>query len=298
MKGEIEEYMVGDGVTVTWNPYSGVVEIHSDGGTLCPDWLIKTKILKDKIKEIRAASGKVYLPEDCNGDSLFEYRLFGHLTNLHTIDMTNFDTSRVTSMRAMFFRCNRLKSVDLRGLDASKVTDMSYMFANCISMKSIRMGGVDTSNVKNMRKMFAGCAHLETLNIDNINTARVTDMSAMFDECKSLKEISFKGWNTSNVTDMAHMFSECCALEILDASKFDMSHVKTTYGMFDGCSNLTEIDFGAHLNMSDILNVSEMFINCTSLRVIKMPILITDKAKSDNIFKGCPDDLQVIINKA
>ena len=74
------------------------------------------------------------------------------------------DTSNVTNMNYMFYKCASLKEVPQ--LNTSNVTNMSYMFFNCTSLTEIPQ--FDTSNVINMSEMFSSCNNLTDTSIDNI----------------------------------------------------------------------------------------------------------------------------------
>ena len=71
-----------------------------------------------------------------------------------TLDLSNFDTSNVTSMGNMFNGCSSLTSLDLSTFNTSKVTNMGGMFRNCSSLTLLDLKRLDTSNVTNMRYMF------------------------------------------------------------------------------------------------------------------------------------------------
>ena len=43
----------------------------------------------------------------------------------------------VTEMRSMFYYCNKLTSIDLSNFDTSKVDDMEWMFNNCSNLTSL-----------------------------------------------------------------------------------------------------------------------------------------------------------------
>ena len=60
--------------------------------------------------------------------------MFSGLSSLNSIDFTDFNSSKVTSMNHLFFGCKNLKSINLTNFDTSSVTDMSYMFSSCSSL--------------------------------------------------------------------------------------------------------------------------------------------------------------------
>ena len=49
-------------------------------------------------------------------------------------------------MNHMFYRCSSLASLDLSNFDTSKVSDMSYMFANCNNLKFLDISGFNEEN--------------------------------------------------------------------------------------------------------------------------------------------------------
>ena len=61
--------------------------------------------------------------------------MFLRCTSLITLDLSNFNTSKVTNMSNMFYNCISLTSLDLSNFDTSKVTNMDYMFSSCTSLK-------------------------------------------------------------------------------------------------------------------------------------------------------------------
>ncbi|WP_311438586.1 BspA family leucine-rich repeat surface protein, partial [Hallella colorans] len=65
------------------------------------------------------------------------FGMFGGCSSLTSLDLTNFNTKKVTDMRSMFFGCRSLTSLNLTNFNTKKVTDMYGMFENCSSMTTI-----------------------------------------------------------------------------------------------------------------------------------------------------------------
>ena len=63
--------------------------------------------------------------------------MFDYCTSLTSVNLTSFDTSKVTSMEGMFAFCSSLKSLDLSSFNTAKVGNMSGMFAYCEKLKTI-----------------------------------------------------------------------------------------------------------------------------------------------------------------
>ena len=106
--------------------------------------------------------------------------MFSDIISLKKIDVSDFDTSKVTNMNEMFSGCESLKNLNLSSFDTSNVEDMSGMFEDCESLKSINLSSFDTSNVTDMSSMFAFCDSLDSLNIKKFDTTKVKNFEDMF----------------------------------------------------------------------------------------------------------------------
>lgn len=98
--------------------------------------------------------------------------MFGQCA-INSIDVSNFDTTNVTSMSDMFVYCNGLTSLDVSNFNTSNVTNMSEMFCGCASLESLDLSGFDTSKVTDMGGMFDGCSKLSTIRMKNCSEATV-----------------------------------------------------------------------------------------------------------------------------
>ena len=112
-------------------------------------------------------------------------------------------------MRYMFSYCYVLTNLDVSGFDTSKVTDMRSMFSGCQDLTNLDVSGFNTSNVTNMRSMFQSCEVLTSLDVSGFDTSKVTDMSYMFQSCRVLTSLDVSGFDTSNVIYMGSMFRYC-----------------------------------------------------------------------------------------
>ena len=98
------------------------------------------------------------------------------------LDLSNFDTSNVTDMSEMFYRCRKLTSLDVSSFNTSNVKDIGQMFADCTFLQSLDVSGFDTSNVTSMYRMFFRCIHVQNLDLsnfiikDNVNTDSIVDV--------------------------------------------------------------------------------------------------------------------------
>ena len=116
--------------------------------------------------------GDVSRPSSC-------YYMFGDCAKLTSLDVSNFNTSKVTDMSYMFYDCTKLTSLDVSNFNTSKVTNMSYMFYDCTSLTSLDLSSFDTSKVTNMGYMFYNCTKLTSLDLSSFDFTKVTSYTYM-----------------------------------------------------------------------------------------------------------------------
>ncbi|MDD3392931.1 MAG: BspA family leucine-rich repeat surface protein [Bacilli bacterium] len=132
--------------------------------------------------------------------------LFSYLTNLSSINLNNFDTTKVTNMYLMFYQCSSLLSLNLSAFNTSNVTNMAQMFNSCTKLITLSINNFDTSKATNMFKMFYGCSSLTNLNISTFDTSKVTNMSYMFYNTNSLATLYFNNATFTLTTAYSNMF--------------------------------------------------------------------------------------------
>ena len=129
----------------------------------------------------------------------------------------------IVLMDSFFQDSPKLLSLDFSNFDSSKVISMRLMFSKCYKLKEIKgLNKLITNKVVDMRGLFNECSELEYLDLSNFNTENVLDMLAMFNECKKLKEINgLNKFNTIKLRDMGYMFCNCSEIQLLDLSNFN-----------------------------------------------------------------------------
>ena len=139
--------------------------------------------------------------------------MFYNMSSLTTLDLSNFDTSKVTNMERMFNNMTNLTTLNLSNFDTSQVTNMSNMFYNMSSLTTLDLSNFDTSKVIIMNGMFSGMRNLTILDLSNFDTSKVTDMHDMFsleneDIPKDKLERIYvnNDFNTANLTASYRMF--------------------------------------------------------------------------------------------
>ena len=162
---------------------------------------------------------------------------FFNFSGLQTIeDIEKINTCNVTNMECLFGNI-QVSELDLSNFDTSKVTNMSQMFglSDNSNITELDLSSFNTNNVTDMSSMFSGCKALTTLDLSNFNTFNVTNMEGMFRICAALTTIYVgDNWDISNVTNSKSMFSGCTKLagerSYDSSSPADKTYATTTDG--------------------------------------------------------------------
>ena len=219
--------------------------------------------------------------------------LFESCINIVEIDLSKFDTSRVTSMARMFNECEKLELINFGNINTSSVSDMSMMFQNCEGLEELDLKRFDTPNLKSMDYMFSGAKSIYILDITSFDTSQVTSMEGLFFDMRYLSSLDLSKMNTSKVTNMNHLFSSCFALITIDLSTFDTSKVQTMDSMFLLCSSLEEIIL-TNFDTSSVTNMNNMFGLTESLISLDLSNFNTSKVQNMESMFYCCSQLKYI----
>ena len=138
--------------------------------------------------------------------------MFRTCTNLESVDVSKFDTSKMTSLEFIFFGCNNLKIIDVKNWDTKMVTNLHYTFNECQSVKILDVSRWDISNVTKMTSLFYKCRELEMLDLTMWNVLNLTNVDYMLAFCNKL--LSLIGNRT--IEDV--LANNICALSGLKSS--------------------------------------------------------------------------------
>ena len=247
-------------------------------------WLDPT----DKTAYYYTEPEKVYLNEQ-SSDMFSRNSNENKIGNIKDLDISNFDTSKVTQMSGMFSGMSSLTSLDLSNFNTSKVWDMDSMFRGMSSLTSLNLSNFDTSQVTDMGNMFLYASSLTSLNLLSFNTSKVTNMGSMFNNASSLISLNLSNFDTSNVTDMSAMFHGTSNLVTLDLSNFNTSNVTNITNMFSDMSNLTTLDL-SNFDTSRVTNMEHMFSNMRNLTTLNLLSFNTAKVTNMSaMFAGLPN---------
>ena len=209
------------------------------------------------------ATDQVRFADDCT-------RLFNSLENCTSMDLSNVNTSQMTSACNMFGSCTNLTSLNLSGWDTHNVTDMGWMFCNCKKLSQVTgLSSFNTANVTDMRYMFAWCEGFTSLDLSSWDTGNVNDLESMFHSCHNLSSLNVSTWNLAKASSFKMMFCDCTGLTSLDISNWNTANVANMNETFASCSRLDTLDLTSW-NTANVNNTSSMFYDCSRLTTIKV----------------------------
>lgn len=225
--------------------------------------------------------------------------MFSSCTSLETLDLSSFNTEKVTTMATMFENSKHLRSLKLpKGFIGSSVTDLNATFKGCESLTELDLSGSNSENVKEMNEMFYGCRALSKLDLTDFKTGQVTTMENMFCICSTLETLDVSSFNTENVTTMLGMFNNCSSLRSLDLSSFNTRKVTYMQSMFEGCTNLESIDLSS-FDTENMKSMTGMFFSCTKLETLDLSSFATPKMVSMvDAFSNCKNLKKIYVTSA
>ena len=208
---------------------------------------------------------KIEFPNTFNTKSVKDMSfMFLFCNDLEEINFpSSFITNIVIYIQGMFGRCYKLKSLDLRNFDTSKVENMLSLFSDCCNLEeiSINPSTFITKNVKDMGHMFNNCNKLQNINLSKFETEKVEFYNSMFLSCKALTKLDLSNFKIMNKANMHEMFKDCSNLCDLNLSSFIISEENIINEMLDNLTNIKKII----VNKDYIENFKSIFIGDKSV---------------------------------
>ena len=229
-------------------------------------------------------------------------RMFSGMEKLQSIDISQFDSSLLTSLEGMFENTTALASINFgNNFQTGNVTNFRDMFSKAKSLTELDLHTWDVSSFNmDLRKVFNGCSSLTSLNLDGWDLSHTTGADDWLAGTNSLQTFSMKGGklpsnsrylfqdlkattinldnlDTSKVTDMYMMFARAAGAIELDLHTWDVSNVQNMYQMFIG-SKFTGINISGWQTTS-LTNMASIFNGCTNLVSIDLSNIDTSKVE-------------------
>ena len=219
---------------------------------------------------------------------------FSGISNATEIDLSQLNTP-LTLANNLFNHCISLVSINLSNLDTSQLTSMGHFFSGCHSLVSLDLSNFDTSNVIWIDNMFKDCYSLTSLNLQNFNINNSVVVDNMFQNCRSLTTLNLSNFIIKGNDIISGMFIGCWNLTYLNIKNFfipehprhlvieniirnttkniviclDINNQKEAYSMLDvDDQNCVNLDCSANwiLNRKKIVDSDNSCIdNCSSV---------------------------------
>ncbi|MBR1936543.1 MAG: BspA family leucine-rich repeat surface protein [Bacilli bacterium] len=258
------------------NPPNNVIEswdigVDQNGNVMA--YIVQNKDDITKYDLYIQGDGSLYA--NTNSSYLF-YQLRG-VEKINNLNLLN--TSKTNDMSQMFFLTGRLANsfnMDVSNFDTSHVTSMYFMFASCgrnaLSWSIGDLSNWDVSDVENMQYMFSHAGASATTwsigDLSNWDTSNVTDMGAMFSHAGQ----EATTWNNIGIFNIyadkiGGMFNDCRA-------------GSATLNIY----TKPDIYSGSFYNAA-IISGSEITVNYSSA-VTSIDNIIATKSSNSNVVKG------------
>lgn len=252
--------------------------------------------------------------ENLKTDNVTDMKEMFYQCAAREIDVTGFNTSKVTNMFAMFGECFNLETIDVRHFNIAKGTEINYMFYSCSRLKTIycdntwdalssadspfyfctALTGYDSAKTSgDYAKPIADGGYFTPTSekpakepyalLSNDNKT----VTFYYDENrKSRKGYEFApdwaenlrwGGNGADVTTA-----------VFDSSFAGYTSLTSTASWFKEWKRLTTIVGLENLNTSKVTDMSWMFYNCGNLKNLDVRLFDTRKVNNmANMFCGC-----------
>jgi surface protein len=283
----------------------------------------------NKISEITSGEGDSTTYENPNFYEIktnggTDYKGLFRDYNGTSLDIGNWDTSKVTTMRAMFYNCSNLTSLDIGNWDVRNVESLYDFFYDCKKLEVVDMSNWKTNNLEEIYGLFGNCISLHTIKLNDCS--RDTIERLLEKRCNypggDINGQTRKLYVTeSNVESMSppndwefvnkdtnEVIAQIASLYDQDSKEFrenrEIEEVTTMVTnrhdnlseMFQECENLRTINNIAEWNTSCVREMNRMFENCRSLESLTLDGKYWNTSKVENVegmFRGC-ENLRIL----
>ncbi len=161
---------------------------------------------------------------------------------LQELDMRGFNTVNTTDLEGAFRACINLKHVyGLSEFDTSKVTSIETMLCNDSSFEDNNFSNFDTSNVVRAGYVFLGTPFTE-LDLSTWRTPKIERFIDMFYQMPNIQTIKVPNFTVTSGQDFAEMFMDCPNLEYIYGDYWHIPSGANTTQMFADSPKLPGYD--------------------------------------------------------
>ena len=232
------------------------------------------------------------------GRSMTFAHMFDGCSNL--VEMSFHDDSYVKDVISMdyMFAGTSMRTIDFSNVNFEKVTSIKYMFANCLMEEFSYTVPI---TIISLQGFLSGCRNLRTLrnfivptNVSTSNWLDDTNVENLIDCSFNTQYTKFTDYTSLKVvenleytgTDFSNYFSGCTSLQRVSLKLNNT--ITRAENAFANDPNLTQIDFTTS-DLSNVTSINGMFNGDTSLTTINNLRITKSSTVADNTtLVGCP----------
>jgi len=209
------------------------------------------------------------------------FKIFYACEKLTSLDLSNwtntgnFSGSGKTALYGLY-KCT---SLNLTGWDTSNLTDTQDFLSHCGRLAggcTITAPNLDWSGTSTLYRMFyRACLKVDTdisnwtLNASGVNLNKFFSEAGTFSSptFSSVSEVDMSTWNnTSGITSMQYFADLASSIKSINITGWDTSNVTNMYRAFYGNQNIEEIEGLSTVDVSSVVDASNMFYNTRVLK--------------------------------
>lgn len=257
----------------------------------CAYWFYNSMHAPQDTGTITKINGLNYLnTEECTT----MLSMFRGCTKLEELDISNFNTSKVTNMNNMFMFMYRLKELKFpKTFDTSNVTTMYQFCDYCYDLTTLDLSGFKTDNLKSVNNAFSECNNLVSIDVSNFNVKSITDFGAMFEGDKASNPMKLKyiycndDWSidASSKAISSSMFEYCVELPNYKDQSWNIKNAfpdNGTSGYFTKTSDMPKMTLnafeGGHFENEEGETISDISGMVAASKKVK--VVLTDSSKT------------------
>lgn len=228
-----------------------------------------------------AGNGSGKIMANADSSRLFSYdddssNLFSALTTINGLPLL--DTSNCETMERLFRSCTELTTVDISNFNTSKVKSFHMTFAVMNKLTKLSVAHLDTSACEDMAYMFYG-SKIPHIDFENWDVSKVKTFDHFLSGANSVNSFDVSKWDVSSCENCNAMFNDVQVTNY-DVSNWDVSNVKVFSQMFESNAKLTKIIGLENWDTSNGICFEDMFSDSPYLKELNLSSFNTKKAHS------------------
>ena len=212
--------------------------------------------------------------------------LFSYMSELTTLDLSQFNFCYMTSIAKMFRFCEKLETINTEGIDFTFLSSAYGTFEHCKKLKTFNFNDWQSGHLIDIERMFNDCKSIEQIDVSRWDTSRLKTLAKAFTGCEKLVSLDVSNWDTGNIEKFDSAFQNDYSLTYLNVSRWDTSKAVSMNWLVCGDGKLLEMDV-SNWDTRNIEYLNFAFANCQLLKELDLSNWDISKVKEMNqIFQG------------